>query len=166
MQVSKIGAKMSWKNEPEEWTKMRNAGHFTPTLEVRAVTRPRKGGGRSRAGVHPRASHGRENSQWWRSATKTKSLNWSCWAERKTKIYHGPANSKKTRYELILFFFEITSHRKQRVCTELSNVKHFSRKSQCRHNLQSFGSFVETYLTTKVENFVFLKIINSKQPVT
>ena len=86
-------------NLPKKGTKMRNTRHFTPTLEVRTVTGPREGGGRGGAGVHPRASHGRENSvmeisnknkvallKLLRTELKTKNQTFGCFSSQKIRL--------------------------------------------------------------------------------
>ena len=103
--------------------------------------------------------------QWWRSATKTKSLYRSCWelnSKRITKLLGFICQKRSTYFTSFFFRYRIVE-------TESGTRVNITRL--LLYKLRDFGIFLQflTYfkpitLTISTEKFVFMK--NYQQPVT
>ena len=100
--------------------------------------------------------------QWWRSATKTKSLYWSCWelnSKRKTKL-SGALAHKRSACLYLSFFSRVSL--KQRAESELPASPDFFREAA------RIWLFTKIIGLLKVNNFTekFVFVKNYQQPVT
>ena len=103
--------------------------------------------------------------QWWRSATKTKSLYRSCWelnSKRITKLLGFICQKRST--DLNHFFFRYRTVETESGTRVNSKLRFFMKYGGFGIFLEFLAYFLSITLTISTEKFVFMK--NYQQPVT